>query len=124
MFEMGCELHVFFVVDGAVDDDRFILLEGLSQGRQEVFGLFDAVADGVEAFGQFYEVRIGEVDTFVMAVLHVLFPFDEAVAAVIEDEGDEVRSQAVSRFEFLDVHQEAGVAGDGQHFFIGVDEFG
>lgn len=123
MLEMGCELHVFFVVDGAVDDDRFILLEGLSQSRQEVFCFFDAVADGVEAFGQFYEVRIGEVDTFVMAVLHVLFPFDEAVAAVIEDEGYEVRSQAVSRFKFLDVHQEAGIAGDGQHFFVGVDEF-
>ena len=52
--------------------------------RSSVF--FDAVADGVEAFSQLYEVRIGEVDAFVMAVLHVLFPFDEAVAAVIEDE--------------------------------------
>lgn len=47
------------------------------QGRQEIFRLFDAVADGVEAFGEFYEVRIGEVDAFGMAVLHILFPFDE-----------------------------------------------
>ena len=124
MFEVGRELHVFFVVDGAVDDDRFILLEGFFQGRQEIFRLFDAVADGVEAFGEFYEVRIGEVDAFVMAVLHILFPFDEAVAAVVEDEGDEVRAQAVGRFKFLDVHQEAGITSDSQDLFIGVDEFG
>ena len=76
------------------------------------------------AFGEFYEVRIGEVDAFVMAVLHILFPFDEAVAAVVEDEGDEVRAQAVGRFKFLDVHQEAGITSDSQDLFIGVDEFG
>lgn len=121
---MFCEFHVFIVVDGAVDDDWFVLLEGFFQGRQEVFGLGDAVADGVEAFGQFHEVRVGEVDVLVMAVLHVLFPFDQAIAAVAEDEGDEVRAQAVGRFKFLDVHQEAGVAGDGQDFLVRMDELG
>ena len=94
-----------------------------SVGRRSS-GLFDAVADGVEAFGHFYEVRVGEVDVLVMAILHILFPFDQAIAAVVEDEGDEVRAQAVSRFKFLNVHQETGVAGDGQDFLIGMDEFG
>ena len=78
----------------------------------------------MEAFGQFHEVRVGEVDVLVMAILHVLFPFDQAIAAVVEDEGDEICAQAVSRFKFLNVHQETGVAGDSQDFLIGMDEFG
>lgn len=118
------QLHVFAVVDGAVDDDRPVLGEGLFQCRQQVFRLFDAVADGSDAFGEFDEVRIGEIDVGVMAELHVLLPLDEAVAAVVEDEGDEIRAQTVSRFKLLAVHHEAGVAGNRQDLLVGMDELG
>lgn len=75
----------------------------------------------MEAFGEFYEVRIGEVDAFVMAA-HILCSLDEAAMAIVEDEGDEVRAQAVGRFKFLDVHQEAGITSDIALFYR--DEFG
>lgn len=60
------QFHIFTVIDGAVDDDWFILLEGFDERRQQVFRLFDAVADGPHAFGKFHEIRIGEIDVFVM----------------------------------------------------------
>ena len=59
-----------------------------------------------------------------MAVLHILLPFDEAIAAVVEDKGYEIRAQAVGCFHFLAVHEEACVTGNGEHLAVRMDELG
>ena len=121
---MSRELHVFAVVYGAVDNDRFIQGKSLFQCRQEVFGFCDAIADGSHTFREFDEIGIGKVNVAGMAVVHFLLPFDEPVTSVVENKRDEAGTQTMRRFKFLAVHHEAGIARDGEDFAIRMDEIG
>ena len=58
------------------------------------------------------------------AELLLLLPFDEAVAGVLPDQGDEGHLLAHGGLQLLTVHHKTAVTADGQHLFVRVQQLG
>ena len=121
---MRCQFRVFRVIHRTVDDHGNFLLEGLLQCWNQILGFLDPVSNGAHALCKFHKIRVGEVHIAVLMVLIHLFPLDQSIAGIVEDQGDKRSFSSQGSLELLTVHHEAAVTADGQDLLIRVDQSG
>ena len=83
-------------------------------------GVDGAIGAGAETFGEFHEVRVGQVGgDQAVAVLLLLDAADIAERAVVEHHRDHRQAMAHGGGEFLRLIHEAAIAGDQHHAAVG-----
>ncbi len=83
-----------------------------------------SVSNGAMLSANFTKIRVGEVHIAVLMVLIHLFPLDQSIAGIVEDQGDKRSFSSQGSLELLTVHHEAAVTADGQDLLIRVDQSG
>ena len=83
---MLSELCIFPVIYRAVDDNRYFLFKCFFQSWDQFLGTVNPVSDSMHTFCKLYKIRICEVYIEVLPIPVFLFPFDQAIAAVIKDQ--------------------------------------
>ena len=82
------KLCIFTVIHRAVDNTRDILAEGILQNRDQILRFLHTISFGMHAFCIFYKIRIGEIYETVLSEMIHLFPLDQSIAGIVEDQGD------------------------------------
>jgi len=116
--------HVFTIVNGNIDHDDGLVVEGALERGHEIRRAFDPVALRAKGLCIFHEVRVGEADIPATAETTFLMPFDQSVFAVIPDHDHECELMAKRCFDFLRVHHKSGIAGNGENATFRIDQLG
>ena len=117
-------LIVRSVIDGTLDDDDLVEVEGLLEHHGEVVPLLHGHADRPVALGEPGEIRIGIVQPEAPEPHVLLLPLDEPEGVVVQDQHDNRDVQPHRGLELLGVHHESAVAHHGKHPAFGMDQLG
>ena len=118
------KLRILPIIHRAVNDNRYLLFKCFFQSRDQFFGTVDPISDGMHTFCEFYKIRVGKVYIEVFPIPVFLFPFDQAIAAIIKDQGYKRSSGAQGSLKFLAVHHKTAITSNRQYLFIRVDQLG
>src|SRR5216683_5967957 len=107
------KLPVHARVDGDLDESQLTRPDRFEQGRRQPLDGVRAMGSNTEALGICLEVGVGDPRAGRTAAGHVLFPRDQPIVVVVENDDREADAQALRRLEFLRVHEEPAVTHGG-----------
>src|SRR5919108_2194299 len=118
------EPQVFTIVDRAGHHRRDSLIKRLLKNRQKLLSSGDFIAAATEGFRQRGKIRVAEVYEGRPSVALQLFPFDNAVTRILEDQRNKAGARPHRRLQFLGAHKKSPVTARRQHAPVGIEELG
>src|SRR5882762_9764288 len=116
------QAQIFAIVDRASHDSRHRLAERILEHRLKILRRCNAITAAAEGLRQRGKIRVAEINEGRPPVTLKLFPLNDAVAGIFEDERDKINPSTHCRLEFLRAHEKAAVTAGRKHAPLGVNQ--